>query len=153
MEQGAKTRLTTAIILAVVFGSGVLLGLAADSSLLAEPSVVQGAPEQEAADSESSADEQAESDGARRFIYHQVDPNEEQLASIEVIVAEMRARRDAFDDESRARWQEGRREFVLEAREAIKDVLSPEQAADYQRLLDEWEAERAADRENEDDRN
>lgn len=153
MEQEAKTRLATVVVLAVVFGSGVLLGLAADSSLNAEspPSVVEITPGTPEAGSEEPVAEPAE--GGRRYIYHQVDPNEAQLARIDSIVAEWRVRREAFDEESTARWEAGRREFVLEARNAIKAVLSPEQAAAYQKLLDEWEAERAAASENEDDRN
>ena len=149
--------MATAIILSVVFTSGVLLGLAADSGLSAEPTVPQaaavaseGAAEAETAD--------AESDGVvetteRRYTYHRVEPNEEKLARIDVIVAEWRARREAFDDESRDRWEDGRRELVLEVREAIKSALSPEQAAEYQRLLDDWDAEQAAESANEDDRN
>jgi Spy/CpxP family protein refolding chaperone len=152
VEPAAKTRLTTALILAVVFGSGVLLGLAADSSLQAESPTAEAETQQASADGEASS-EQPEAQRERRYIYQQVDPNEEQLARIEVIVAEMRERLDAFDEESRARWDEGRQEFYLEARSAIKAVLSPEQAAEYTRLYDEWEAERAAERENEDDRN
>jgi hypothetical protein len=146
MEQGSRTRLATVLILVLVFGSGVLLGLAADSSLSAEaPSDVVSA----AGDPpEDAAEEPAEPETERRYIYDEVDPNEEQLARIQVIVAEWRARREAFDEDSRTQWEQGRREFVIETRNAIKAVLSPEQAAEYQRLLDEWEAERAAEREN-----
>jgi hypothetical protein len=149
--------MATAIILAVVFTSGVLLGLAADSGLSAEPTAPQGAAvaAEEAAEAETA---EAESDAAveateRRYTYHRVEPNEEQLARIDVIVAEWRARREAFDNESRDRWEAGRRELVLEVRKAIKSVLSPEQAAEYQRLLDDWDAEQAAESANEDDRN
>lgn len=158
MEQGARTRLVTALILAVVFGSGVLLGLAADSQLHAEaavpPSTAVATPEEaeEAAPAEEAGSEET-APTERRYTYQRVGPNEEQLARIEVIVAEWRADREAFDSESRERWEAVRREMVLETREKIKAVLTPEQAAEYQRLLDEWEAEQAAARENEDDRN
>ncbi len=149
MEDGARTRIATALILAVVFTSGVLLGLAADRGLWAEPpdsSFIVEPPLVE--DGEEAEEESAEESGAeRRYIYHQVEPNEEQLARIETIVAEWRARREAYDDESRARWEAGRRELTLETRNAIKAVLSPEQAAEYQRLIEEWEAEREAERE------
>jgi Spy/CpxP family protein refolding chaperone len=163
MEQSARTRLVTVVILAVVFGSGVMLGLAADSGLSAAPTseagtavsaderAVEGGAATDA-DAEAS-DDDGDAPAARRYTYHEVEPNEEQLARIEVIVAEWRADREAFDADSRSRWEEGRRELVLATREQIKAVLTPEQAAEYQRLLDEWEAERAAERENEDDRN
>ena len=149
MEPAAKTRLTTALILAVVFGSGVVLGLAADSSLRAEAAPVVAEVPEEAPDVEASAEPPAP-ERERRYMYHEVDPNEEQLARIESIVAEMRALREAFDAERDSLY---RVQILLPAREAIKGVLSPEQAAEYQRLLDKWEARRAADRENEDDRN
>ena len=158
MEQGARTRLVTAMILAVVFTSGVLLGLAADSGLSAEPAVpptaeavVEESAEEAATDAGDAAEEAEPEE--RRYTYHRVEPNEEQLARIEVIVAEWRASREAFDSDSRERWEAGRRELVLEVREKIKSVLTPDQAAEYQRLLDEWEARQAAERENEDDRN
>jgi Spy/CpxP family protein refolding chaperone len=149
VERAAKTRLTTAVVLAVVFGSGVVLGLAADSSLRAEAPPVVVQPPEEAPDVEASH-EPPEPERGRRYMYHEVDPNEEQLARIESIVAEMRALREAFDEERDSLY---RVEILLPAREAIKGVLSPEQAAEYQGLLDDWEARRAADRENEDDRN
>jgi len=137
------------LILVLVFGSGVLLGLAADSSLSAEaPSeatLVASGPAEDAAEEAVDAETP---DAERRYIYHEVDPNEEQLARIQTIVAEWRARREAFDEESRTQWEQGRREFVLETRNAIKAALSPEQAAEYERLLDEWEAERAAEGRN-----
>ena len=149
MEQGVRTRLVTALILAGVFTAGVLLGLAADSRLSAEAPASVAVIEPESTDepeAESVADDEPETE--RKYIYHQVDPNEEQLARIGIVVAEWRAEREAFDEESRTRWEQGRREFVLETRNAIKAALSPEQAAEYQRLLDEWEAARAAEREN-----
>ena len=146
MERTTRTRLITAFLLAVVFGSGVMLGLAADSSLIAEqPSGTEAvAPE---------ATPPAASEAARRYIYHEVGPNEMQLARIDSVVAEHRARRDALEEETKARYDEARRQILLDTREGIKAVLTPEQAAEYERLLDEWESRRAAERENEDDRN
>mgnify|MGYP006969356579 FL=1 len=150
MEHGARTRLTTAIILLVVFGSGVMLGLAADSSLRAEaPPEVAEVP---TPDSSEAAEESRPTQ--RRYIYQQVDPNETQLARIDSIITAMRADRQALDEELeefRVRWDAERRELTLAPRQAIKGVLSPEQAAEYQRLLDEWDARREAERENEDD--
>lgn len=146
MEKLTRTRLITLLLLAVVFGSGVMLGLAADSSLGAEqPSGTEAvAPEVEVP---------VAPETERRYIYHEVGPNEVQLARIDSVVAEHRARRDALDEETKARYDEARRRIVLDTREGIKAVLTPEQAAEYQRLLEEWEARRAAQRENEGDRN
>lgn len=156
MNHEVRTRLTTAIILLVVFGSGVMLGLAADSSLSAEapsdsvavPSATSGTDSSEAAAAAQPTE--------RRYIYQQVDPNEAQLARIDSVVAAMRAERQALDEkfqQLQVQWDAERRELTLATREAIKAVLSPEQAAEYQRLLDDWDARREAERENEDDRN
>ena len=154
MEHGVRTRLTTAVILLVVFGSGVMLGLAADSSLSAElPSDSVEIPSGQADEGEEEAAAE-EPQTERRYIYQQVDPNEVQLARIDSVVAELRAERVALDEEYQelqARWEADRRELTLATRNAIKAVLSPEQAAEYQRLLDEWDAARQAERENEDD--
>ena len=147
MERLTRTRLITALLLVVVFGSGVMLGLAADSSLIAEqPSGTEVVTPETAQPPETPAT-------TGRYIYHQVGPNELQLARIDSVVAEHRARRDALDEETKARYDEARRRILLDTREGIKAVLTPEQAAEYQRLLDEWESQRAAERENEDDRN
>ena len=63
-----------------------------------------------------------------------------------------RERTNALDEEMRGQLSAGFRSILLETREAIKGFLSQEQAIEYQRLLDENDARRAA-QENEDDRN
>lgn len=155
MQPELRTRLTTAVILLVVFGSGILIGLAADSSLSAEAPVEPGEVRAQAPDTESSEAAAEPQPAARQYIYQQVEPNEAQLARIDSIVAAMRADRLVLDEEFQdfqARWDSDRRDLTLATREAIKGVLSPEQAAEYQRLLDDWDARREAARENEDDR-
>lgn len=146
MERLTRTRLITVLLLSVVFGSGVMLGLAADSSLIAEQPPV---PEAVGPGASAPAAPEAE----RRYIYHEVGPNELQLARIDSVVAEHRARRDALDEETKARYDEARRRILLDTREGIKAVLTPEQVAEYERLLGEWESRRAAERDNQDDRN
>ena len=146
MESVTRTRLLTALVLFVVFGSGVMLGLAADSGLRAEEPDEVPVVTAEEAEPEPPATE-------RRCIYCEVEPNEEELSRIESVIAEHRVRRDSLDREARARYNDARDVILLNTREAIKAVLSPEKAAEYQRLLDAFEAERAAVRENEDDRN
>jgi hypothetical protein len=146
MERLTRTRLVTLLLLAVVFGSGVMLGLAADSSLTAEQPSNSGA-----AGALGSAPEAPQPE--RRYIYQEVGPNEMQLARIDSVVAEHRAQRDALDEETKARYDEARRRILLDTREGIKAVLSPEQVAEYERLLREWESRRAAERANQDDRN
>ena len=148
MGRGSRTRLVTAGVLAAVFGAGVLLGLAADSNASAEAAEVV-APSVESTASVDTAN--SEEPQRRRRTYDEVEPNESQLALIDSIVAEHRARTRVLDKENRAQLQLGFREILLETREAIKSVLMPEQAAEYQRLLDERDV-RAAERENEDER-
>ena len=127
------------------FGTGILVGFAADAegdALAAEVTSGEGI----AVDTTSNEDRPR-----RRRIYEQVEPNETQLGLIDSIVTVHRARTNALDEEMRTQLNAGFREILLETREAIKEVLTDEQAAEYQRLLDERDARRAA-RENEDER-
>lgn len=154
MSQATRTRLVTAFVLAAVFGTGVLVGFAADSSLDAEtPEPVASAT----VDDNSTAANAGSEEGAeevepeRRYTFHEVGPNEVQLARIYEIVDEHRARTNALDEEIRDGFRADFRAILLETREAIKGVLDADQAAEYQRLLDERDARAEAERENEDD--
>lgn len=69
--------------------------------------------------------------------YLEVEPNEEQLALIDEIVAEHRARREALEDMHLEAYRSDFRVILMETRVAIKGVLTPEQAERYQQLLDE----------------
>lgn len=137
MEHGSRTRLTTALILLVVFASGILLGFAADGRLGAAPADM------------ASATDPGDVDQPGTPMSRQVDPTDAQLALIDSIVKVHRARTNALDKETRAVFRQGFGEILLETREAIKGVLTPEQAVEYQRLLDEYDAQQAAERERE----
>ncbi len=145
MEHESRTRLVTALVLAAVFVTGVILGIAVDSNLgAAPPEVVVEAT------GEGEGDERPR---RRPLIYEQVHPTAEQHVRIDSIVAEHRARTSALDKERRAAFSEGFRVIILETREAIKGVFTQEQAAEYQRLIDDYFDERAvAERENRDER-
>jgi hypothetical protein len=70
---------------------------------------------------------------------------------IDSIVAEHRTRTNALveqNEETRTQYQEDFAEIVHSTREAIKGVLSPDQASQYQRLLDERYGRSDAVREN-----
>ena len=143
MEQGSRTRILTAVVIAAVFGAGVLLGLAADSSL--------GADEAEVVAEETSGEEEPQ--GRRRApTYAQVGPSPEQQGRIDSIVSEHRERTNGLDKETRAAYRTGFREILLETRDAIKGVFTLEQAEEYQRLLDERDARAAAERADRRDR-
>jgi len=154
MGQSSRTRLLTAGILIAVFGSGILVGLVVDSELGASPLPEVGdaaVPPSEVVDT---TEAEEDDDGSSCCIYHEVEPNESQLERIDSIVQEHRARRDALDEALKAEREIEARAILLDTREAITSELSAEQAAEYQRLLDEWDEKQAreAERENGDEK-
>ena len=148
MVQESRTRLTTVVLLLVVFGTGFLIGFAVDNEGMSE---LENDSSMMAAEVEVDTNV-SEVEPRRSRIYDQVEPNEEQLRVIDSIVTVHRGRTNTLDEEMRAQLNSGFRLILLETREAIKDVLTSEQAAEYQRLLEENDARRDA-RENEDEGN
>jgi ribosomal protein L12E/L44/L45/RPP1/RPP2 len=140
MEQGLKTRLTTAGVLLVVFAAGLLVGLAADGDLAARPALV----------ATESADDPAPRRRSR--LYEQVGPSDVQLAVIDSVIRIHRVRTNALERQVRAMADQGFDEILAETREAIMAVLTPEQAAEYRKLLDQYDAQREAEREAERER-
>ena len=147
MEHGSRTRILTAVMLAVVFASGVLLGLAADSNLIAEPSEIA---------SKSPEGEEPERERRRSYIYEQVEPTSEQQVVIDSMMKVYIESRESLQEELRKGYRELRSSYnpryqVLGEgiRGAIKDVFSEEQAAEYQTLLDDFDRRRAERNENE----
>ena len=135
MGQGTKTRLLTVGVLVTVFGAGVLLGLAADSTLTPTPAAASTAVA-------SGVAEEVESE--RRIpMYEQVGPDPVQAVVIDSIVREHQARMDALNREFQERYNPQYRAIVEETREAIKVVFTPEQAAQYQALVEERDRRRA----------
>jgi hypothetical protein len=145
MEHTSHTRLMTALVLFAVFGAGVLLGVAADSHLDAEtPNAVESSTVVGGAIAEEAAE-------PRPPQYTLVSPNEVQLVRIDSIVTEHRARTNALvvkNEETRTKYLEDFAVIVNATREAIKGVLSPDQASEYPRLLDERYGRSDAVREN-----
>ena len=145
MGRSSRMRLLTAGILIAVFGTGVLVGFALDGELGAapEPAVAEAPvePTEGAGDEPEEAADGEEESARPSYIFYQVDPNETQLARIDSIVKEYRQRRLALSEEFAERHDEAAWEVILEGRQAIKSVLTPEQAAEYQRLLDEFDEE------------
>lgn len=144
MEHGSRTRLLSAVVIAAVFGAGVLIGFAADSRLEAETLDVVA---------EEVGEEEGEEGSRRSPIYAQLNPSSDQQATIDSIISGHRERTNALDKETRRAYRQGFRGIVLETRAAIKEAFRPEQAEEYQRLLEEWDAQQAAERENRDGRN
>ena len=129
MEHGSRTRLVTAVMLAVVFASGVLLGVAGDGNLVA-----------------------AEDKGGKQRMYEQVGPTADQMVFIDSIVKDHRARMDALHEEFRRAYYPLYQEVIQDTRGAIKEVFSEEQAAEYQALLDDFDRRKAAERNERDNR-
>jgi len=138
MERILRTRLITGVLLAVVFGAGILLGLAVDRSMAAKPTgdVAEATP----ADS-------AGGPSRRRPLWEQVEPTSEQKARIDSIVGEYRSAMKALHAEFRAAYNPRYEALVADTRTAIKGVLTPEQATRYDSLLadyDQRQAERSS---------
>lgn len=133
MDKLLRTRLTTALVLGVVFASGVVLGVAADRSLGAAP------PEEIAR-----PDSTAETAERRRVpMYEQVGPDSAQKMAIDSIVSEYRVAMKALHAEFRVAYNTRYQALVEETRAAIKGVLSPAQVHAYDSLVAERERRRA----------
>ena len=130
MDRLLRTLLTTALVLTVVFASGLMLGLALDRSLVATPAHV-------ARSEEDAPDER------RTPMYEQVGPSEAQKIVIDSIVQEYRTAMKALHAEFRAAYDPRYRALVDETRGAIKGVLTPEQAHAYDSLAAERDRQRA----------
>lgn len=149
MEHGSRTRLVTALVLAVVFGSGVLLGYAADTNVGPEPSDAAVAPQE-------GGDRQGDAERRRRTpVYEQLHPTQEQEALIDSILREHRVRMNKLHEDFRSARAEYRSNYdalIRETREEIAGVFSPEQAAEYRKLLVDFDQRRADERSSRDDR-
>lgn len=132
MDKLLRTRLATAVVLLAVFGSGLLVGLAADRSLLATPA------------DEAVATAEPEAPRERRVpMYEQVGPDEAQKIVIDSIVSEYRVSMKSLHAEFRAAYNPRYQALVDETRAAIKGVLTSEQAIAYDSLIAERERKRA----------
>ena len=143
MEHHSRTRLVTAVMLAVVLASGVLLGFALDRILGAEPL--------EAAAENTDGERRDRGRRQRTRMYEQVGPSTDQMVFIDSIVKDHRARMDGLHEEFRSAYNPRYQALIQETREAIKEVFSEEQADEYQALLDDFDRRRA-ERNEKDDR-
>jgi Spy/CpxP family protein refolding chaperone len=131
MEKTLRTRLVTALVLVAVFSAGLLVGVAADRSVVA-PTDQAGVP------ADSSAAQ------TRRVpMWEQVGPNEAQKILIDSIVGEYRSSMKSLHAEFRAAYNPRYQALIDGVRASIKAVLTPEQANAYDSLVAEYERERA----------
>ena len=142
MEHLQRTRLLSVVVLGVIFGSGVLLGFALDSRL-DRPDEPPVAEEHVSTESGKKDDSQ---DGVP--LYHQVGMlTAQQNASIDSImelqkesIRELKRDFDEFRDKYNSRMSK----IARGTREAIKGVLTAEQAMRYDSLLAEYHRSRRA---------
>lgn len=149
MSQRTRTRILTVSLLLTVFGAGVLLGFAANTTLTATPaSALSGAAEDARG---ANGEDGKEDEDDRPPMYEQVGPDSAQSVVIDSIVKEHRARMDSLNREFQENYDPRFRAIVEDTREAIKEVFTAEQAARYQELVEARDRERAAEEGGEDD--
>ena len=140
MEPGSRTKLVAVAVLALVFGSGLLLGYAADSDPLT--------PTLSVATSAESDGSNTEAPRTRRFVYEQLERTPDQDAAIDVIIRThrhlMNRLHQDFDD-AQTEYEATFDALVFETREAIALVFSPGQREEYRHLLAESDQRRERD--------
>lgn len=137
-----RTRLVTLAVLLLVFVSGLLVGLAVDRTLTAGP------PAEEAEEREGRRDrDDDDRRRGRRYVIDGVELAPDQRSRVDSIIAFHRQRTKELSEEFEEEYRPRYRQIVSETREAIKSVLTDEQAAIYDSLL----SERARHRSRRDD--
>ncbi len=130
MKSHSQATFTTVLVLAVVFGSGAVVGAAVDG-------LRRGGEAPEVPTREEGGEE---AERRRTPMYEQVGITDQQRVVIDSIVVANRTRvrteRAAYDSAYRA--------IVEETRAAILSVMNPEQRVQYDSLLAESDARRAA---------
>ena len=131
MEKTLRTRLVTALVLVAVFSAGLLVGVAADRSVVAPTDPAEVPADSSAAETR------------RVPMWEQVGPNEAQKILIDSIVGEYRSSMKSLHAEFRAAYNPRYQALIDGVRASIKAVLTPEQANEYDSLVAEYERERA----------
>jgi len=150
LERSTRARLTTAIVLLLVLGSGVVLGVALDRRLEARNMAGEGArtpngrPEMDGRnrgfDPRSRGPSQPRDSSQHRpsMIVDQVGLSDAQKEQVDSIVgyyrAQMRTLHEEFDEAYSTRY----RELNQKAREEVRAVLTEEQRMAYDSLQAVW---------------
>ncbi len=123
MEGILRTRLVTALVLVVVFGAGAVTGLAWDRGVQRRDAQAAG---------------QRSTDRGRRVpTYMKVNPTPtpEQRARIDSIMKDRRAGFRKLIEDFHAQWDPRYQAYIQGTRNAIRAVLTPEQAAQWDSLI------------------
>ncbi len=145
MEQGSRTKVLAALVLASVFGSGLLVGVAVDGG----PAVAMTA--------EPPAAEEAVAPERRRRVpvYESMSPTEEQRVRIESIMSMHREEMNRLHDEfavAQQAYQSSYDALIQDTRDAITAVFPEERRAEYRQRLEEYDRRRTEERAQRTDR-
>ena len=160
MANGSRVRLLSMVVLALVFVSGVVVGVALDRRALASAAATEATDQVADADTPNDENESGDDEERRVPMYERVGLTDEQSARIDSIVGHhrqaMRDLENEFEDEYQA-MRDLQREYrnaynprywaIVDAtRSAIRSVLDADQAARYDSLLNAFDRRRRPER-------
>jgi hypothetical protein len=135
MEQGSRTKLVAALVLALVFSSGLLLGYAADGG----PAVAMT----------PTGEEEAAPRRPYVPVYESMDPTHAQRAVMDSIMDAQRKKMNLLHEEFDVAQQIYNTSYdalIQQTRDAITLVFPEERRAEYRRRLEERERQRDEER-------
>ncbi len=149
MESGSRTKLMTAVILAVVLGTGVMLGLVSvcevgdgrTRCVINVNSDLAAMPVEEGMVREADRDGMSERN-RRTPMYEQVGLTEDQSLLIDSILEGQLQHMRSLHEEFRTTYVPRYQALIQQTREAILEVFTEEQASDYRALLQEFDESR-----------
>ena len=149
MESGSRTKLMTAVILAVVLGTGVMLGLVSVCEIgdgrtrcvINVNSDLAAMPVEEGMVREADRDGMSERN-RRTPMYEQVGLTEDQSLLIDSILEGQLQHMRSLHEEFRTTYVPRYQALIQQMREAILEVFTEEQASDYRALLQEFDESR-----------
>lgn len=173
MERQQRTRLVTVLVLGLVFGTGVVMGMAFDRTATATPAEDTGVAEANAENGDDRDEERDDRERRGSMAFQVEGLTAEQQARIDSIVQEFRAagrvireeRDEVYEDGWEARFDSLRAAWraeyderfqprldslVAHTRDAIRSVMTAEQAERYDSLLADYE-KRSEERRNQRD--
>ena len=149
MESGSRTKLMTAVILAVVLGTGVMLGLVSvcevgdgrTRCVINVNSDLAAMPVEEGMVREADRDGMSERN-RRTPMYEQVGLTEDHSLLIDSILEDQLQHMRSLHEEFRTTYVPRYQALIQQTREAILEVFTDEQASDYRALLQEFDESR-----------
>ena len=149
MESGSRTKLMTAVILAVVLGTGVMLGLVSVCEIgdgrtrcvINVNSDLAAMPVEEGMVREVDRDGMSERN-RRTPMYEQVGLTEDQSFLIDSKLEDHLQHMRSLHEEFRTTYVPRYQALIQQTREAILEVFTDEQASDYRALLQEFDESR-----------